>query len=119
MGIVNNSNLPITSVGLTSGLNIFGFDGDGIDTYGVSGNSQDSTGYGGPNAYYSGISADQTTGIVNFITPIAPNGGTGYFSLENALAAATSCSSLINNAITIPPGGGSRGLEPSFSSLAD
>ena len=37
--IVNNSNVPIKSIVLTSPNNIFGFDGDGIDTYGAPGNA--------------------------------------------------------------------------------
>jgi len=41
-------NLSIYSLDLISGQNIFGFDGDGIDTYGIPGNGMDGTGYGGP-----------------------------------------------------------------------
>jgi hypothetical protein len=90
----------VSSIGLTSGNNIFGFDGDGIVAYGLPGNGLDSTGYGGPNAYFTNINASATTGVVNFITPIAARGGTGYFSLENALSAATACSSVINSSVT-------------------
>lgn len=108
VGVVNNSSLPINSLGLSSGLNIFAFDGDGIDTYGIPGNGQDSTGYGGPNAYFTHINASLTAGTVNFIVPIASGGGTGYFSLENALSSATACSTIINNSITKPPGGGTQ-----------
>ncbi len=71
---------------MTSTNNIFGFDGDGIDTYGAPSNPMDNTGYGGPKAYFTNINAGQTSGRVNFITPIPP-GGTAYFSLENVLAA--------------------------------
>lgn len=106
VGVVNNSRLPVSSLQLQSSLDIFGFDGDGIDSYGVTGNGSDSTGYGGPNAYFTNISADQTSGTVNFITPIAANGGTGFFSLENALNSATACSSVLNNAVPKPAGGG-------------
>jgi hypothetical protein len=100
VGIKNNSKLAITTLGLRSQLNIFAFDGDGLISFGITGNSHDGTGYGGPNAYFTDISPDFTSGIVHFIVPIAPNGGTGYFALENALTAATSCSSIINNAVT-------------------
>ncbi len=100
VGVKNNSKLPITTLGLRSQLDIFGFDGDGLVTFGVDGNPRDDTGYGGPNAYYSDISSDFTSGIVHFIVPIAPNGGTGYFGLENALTAATSCSAVVNNSVT-------------------
>jgi hypothetical protein len=89
VGVVNNSRLPVSSLRLKSGMRIFGFDGDGIDTYGIAGNGNDGTGYGGPNAYFTDISADQATGTVKFIVPIAANGGTGFFSLEEALTSAT------------------------------
>jgi hypothetical protein len=99
IGIVNNSSVPVKSLVLTSTLDIFGFDGDGIDTYGAPGNNLDRTGYGGPNAYYTNINAGLTSGTVNFITPVAPNGGTTHFSLENALGSATACTDFINNAL--------------------
>ena len=100
VGVVNQStkNLPVSSLNLTSGNNIFGFDGDGIDTYGAPGNAQDSTGYGGPNAHFTNISADQTSGTVSFVTPIPP-GGTAYFGLENSVATATSCQDAINGSV--------------------
>jgi hypothetical protein len=108
VGVVNNGTLPVSSLDLQSSLGVFGFDGDGIDAYGIPGNSNDSTGYGGPNAYFTNISADQTMGTVNFITPISANGGTGFFSLENALNSATACSSVINNAVPKPATGGTE-----------
>ncbi|HSS19660.1 MAG TPA: Calx-beta domain-containing protein [Pyrinomonadaceae bacterium] len=108
IGVVNNSNLPIHSLGLNASLTIFAFDGDGIDTYGIPGNSMDSTGYGGPNAYFTNIDPSQRSGIVNFIVPIAAHGGTAYFSLEEAISSVTACSSLINNSLSGPTlsGGG-------------
>lgn len=81
VGVVNNSTKSIASIPLTSTSDIFGFDGDGIDTYGAPSNTKDTSGYGGPNAFYSGINGTLTSGTVNFITPIAP-GTTGFFSLE-------------------------------------
>ncbi len=108
VGVVNNSTLAVSSLDLQSSLDIFGFDGDGIDTYGIAGNGNDNTGYGGPNAYFTNISADQTSGTVNFVTPIAAHGGTAFFSLENALTSATACSSVINNAVPKPGGGGTE-----------
>jgi hypothetical protein len=87
-GIVNNSATPISSIFLNgNGINIFGFEGDGIDSFGATSNTTDTTGYGGPNAYFTGISPDTTMGTVNFLTPIAANGGTGYFSLEESFNA--------------------------------
>jgi hypothetical protein len=101
VGVVNNSNQPIYAMGLTSTANIFGFDGDGIDTYGAPGNSQDGTGYGGPDAHYSNINAGATAGVVNFNTPIAAKGGTTYFSLENALSSPTAIQDIVNGAISV------------------
>lgn len=99
VGIVNNSTKrSIPLVVLSSSYDIFGFDGDGVDTYGAPGNALDSTGYGGPNTYFTNISSDYTTGTVNFVTPLAPGQST-YFSLENNLATAYSCADLVNNAV--------------------
>ena len=82
VGVVNNGTQSISSLTLTGGSNgIFGFEGDGIDTFGIASNGSDMTGYGGANAFFSGVNGAQTMGVVNFLTPIAP-GGTGYFSLE-------------------------------------
>jgi hypothetical protein len=79
VGVVNNYSSAVGSLSLT-GSNIFGFDGDGIDTFGIAGNVKDNSGYGGPNAFFSVNNAN--SGTVNFITAIGANGGTGYFSLE-------------------------------------
>ena len=99
VGIINNSTAPLSQITLSSATEpIFGFDGDGIcenpnATSGLPGltgsdcNSTDTTGYGGPNSYFTNISADQMSGTVNFITPLAPGGST-YFSLEEQLSAA-------------------------------
>jgi hypothetical protein len=108
VGVVNNSSQPVSSLGLNASLTVFAFDGDGIDTFGIPGNTHDSTGYGGPNAYFTNINPSQTAGTVKFVVPIAPHGGTSYFSLEEALTSATACSTLINNALSGPTltGGG-------------
>ena len=100
VGVVNTSSLPIHALGLKSGQTIFGFDGDGIVTYGVPGNSLDSTGYGGPNAYFTDIDPALKSGTVNFITPIAAKGGTAYFSLEEAISNAFSCKQVVDNSVT-------------------
>lgn len=99
IGVINNSKVPISSIVLSSNLPIFGFDADGIDTFGVAGNASDSTGYGGPNAFFTNISSDQTSGEVDFINKIPANGGTDFFSLEDAIDAATACTDIINNSI--------------------
>jgi PEP-CTERM motif len=90
VGVVNNSGQAVSSFTLNGGgIDIFGFDGDGIDTFGVVENpgNPDTSGYGGPNAFFTNISPDDSTGTVNFITPIAGNGGFDYFSLEEAITA--------------------------------
>jgi hypothetical protein len=91
VGVLNNSRNIITSIPLTSSTTIFGFDGDGPCTQTIApascpssaGFPGDSTGYGGPGVTFSAISADKTSGTVNF-TGIAP-GGIAWFSLEEAL----------------------------------
>ena len=107
VGFVNNSGAPIYSIGLNgNGVDIFGFDGDGVDTFsGSSGNSTDTSGYGGPDAYFTGISTDGTVGTVNFVAPIA-DGGTTYFSLEESFDA-------MNPPTPVPP----SGVTPEPSSL--
>jgi hypothetical protein len=108
IGVVNNSAQPIQIIHLKSSSPIFAFDGDGIDTYGIPGNFLDSTGYGGPNAYFTDIDLTSSEGNVHFITPIAPHGGTAYFSLEEAVSNAISCRDVVNNAVPKPPGGGTQ-----------
>ncbi len=86
VGFVNNGTTPITSFFLNgNGTAIFGFESDGIDAspYNAMGNSMDTTGYGGPDAFFSSISPDQTMGNVDFVNPVAPGGST-YFSLEES-----------------------------------
>ena len=90
VGIINYSSSPVSSIFLNgNGVDIFGFDGDGIDTspYNAPGNVMDTSGYGGPDTYFTNISLDSTMGTVNFVTPLAPDGGTTYFSLEEAFDA--------------------------------
>jgi hypothetical protein len=98
VGVVNNSNLPLRALGLNSAESIFGFDGDGLTAFGIPGNSKDASGYGGPNAYYTNITAPGK-GVVNFVNPI-PKGGSGYFALEEDLTKAVSCKEIINNTVT-------------------
>jgi hypothetical protein len=86
-GVINNSSKTISSIALSSpSADIGGFDGDGIDEanyLAIPHNVMDTSGYGGPNAFYTnntGLSV-----VVNFITPIAAKGGTDIFSLEEAV----------------------------------
>jgi hypothetical protein len=82
IGVHNNSGHTITSFSL-SGNDIFGFDGDGINLYlGIANNAMDSSGYGGPQAWFT--VTDASNGIVNFIGGIA-DGGTAFFSLEESI----------------------------------
>jgi len=102
IGVINNSKNTIFSFTLTqTGVDIFGFDGDGIDTYInntaangglgyatmdwyplVAGNP-DTSGYGGSDAYFTGIDPAADSGTVNFVNGIAP-GASGFFSLEDS-----------------------------------
>ncbi len=86
VGVVNNSGHAITALALTGTNDIFGFDGDGIDDYGIAKNAIDKSGYGGADAYFTALSSTGLSGTVNFIGGIAA-GATGYFSLENAPSA--------------------------------
>lgn len=102
VGVINNSSHLISSFNLTqTGVNIFGFESDGIDTYinntaangglgyatqdwyALLAGNPDTSGYGGPAAYFTGINGAQDSGTVNFIGGIAP-GHSSFFSLEQA-----------------------------------
>jgi hypothetical protein len=85
IGIINNSSSPVSAITLNGGANpIFSFDGDGIDTFVSGSNASDTTGYGGPNSFFTGINSGATAGTVNFVTALAGSGGQTYFSLELA-----------------------------------
>ena len=87
IGIANNSGATLTSFNLTCTNGCFGFDGDGIDFYqghgsgSIPNNANDTTGYGGPLAFFTNIAANHDSGTVNIIGGLA-NGSTTYFSLE-------------------------------------
>ena len=89
IGVINNSSHDVSTLGTLTGTNIFGFDGDGIDVYGAPDNAMDATGYGGPNTFFVFDVLDPNTGVVNFVTPLAANGGTTYFSLEESITLAS------------------------------
>ena len=103
VGFTNNTTSSISSIFLNGGTgnDIFGFDLDGIDTYGAPGNAIDTTGYGAADSYFSNISPDFTMGTVNFITPIAPGGFT-YFSLEDPFT--TGITGTTGSSVTPEPG---------------
>jgi hypothetical protein len=89
IGVVNNFGGSVSAITLTGASAIFGFDGDGIDTFVSGSNGSDSSGYGGPDSFFSGINGAKTTGTVNFVTALAANGGTTYFSLEQPPSSGT------------------------------
>ena len=110
IGVLNNTtsttvtSVPLTSVPVSGMSPVFAFDGDGIcdnpnSTSGLAGadctgNTMDhsvcingpSTGpcYGGPDSYFTNVNGAETSGTVNFITPLAPGQST-FFSLEGAI----------------------------------
>jgi hypothetical protein len=90
IGVVDNyTGGSVGSIALSSGQPIFSFDGDGIDTYVSGSDASDTSGYGGPNAYFTAINGALTAGTVDFSTALT-NGQTTYFSLELAPTAGNS-----------------------------
>jgi hypothetical protein len=114
IGVINTSSTTLSSINLSGTQDIFGFDDDGIQSFGspvtatqfaatggidvseylngvVSpGNFEgNGTGYAGFNNYFSNVneSASPETGTINFVGGLAP-GATAYFSLEEALSGA-------------------------------
>ena len=85
VGVVNDSSHPIDALALRSTTNLFGFEGDGICSYGVG--CSGTTGYEGPNTLFSDVSADASSGLVNFPAGLA-SGASTYFSLEESLSSA-------------------------------
>ncbi len=86
VAVQNNSTKKISAIPLNGFQDIFGFDGDGIDSVSPhpAGAPFGPTGYEGPGTSFSNISADRKSGIVHFNPPIPP-GGSAYFALEEAL----------------------------------
>jgi hypothetical protein len=92
IGVVNNTNHRISSFGI-SGTGIFGFDGDGIDTFitrlatpitAPAGTNPDTTGYGGPDGFFTNIVGN--TGTVNFANGAIAPGASDFFSLEEPIS---------------------------------
>lgn len=86
IGVINLTSHAITSFHI-SGSGIFGFDGDGIDSF-ISGapaaGNPDRTGYGGPQGYFTGISGN--SGTVDFANGGIAAGGNSFFSLEEPIS---------------------------------
>lgn len=88
IGVVNSSGHSVGAISLTATTSIFAFDGDGIDTYTGASNAIDTTGYGGPQTYFTNINGALTAGTANFIGGLG-SGASTYFSLEEPLTSAS------------------------------
>jgi hypothetical protein len=91
VGVLNSSGSTLTALGISSSLDIFAFDGDGACSglYGTipgCAGATDPSGYAPAGVTFSGINGSYTSGTVNFSPGIA-NGGSAWFSLEDALTA--------------------------------
>ena len=119
VGIVNNSGAPVSTVGLSSTVGIFGFDGDGIcaksgshlkytwtpNTYATetgSGCPYGTTGYEGPGVTFGSIATNKETGNVNFASGLA-NGSSTFFSLEGNLSGASFTVPTTTTTTTVAP----------------
>ena len=90
VAVVNNSGIGVLSLAL-SGANIFGFDGDGFQTFGIVG--PPGNGYEGPGTHFT--VANASNGVVEFTDAGGlPSGQYAIFSLEESPRA---------NGITIGP----------------
>jgi len=84
IGVINNSGHTLSSFNI-SGANIFAFETDGIDAYvGIPPNASDTSNYGGPLGFFTGITAGLSAGTVNFVGGLA-DGANTYFSLEEPI----------------------------------
>jgi hypothetical protein len=99
IGVMNDSTQTLGALALTSSTDLFGFDGDGLCTRGVAGCPFGPTRYEGPNTSFSDISANKSSGIVNFPLGLAPGAST-YFSLEEALSTSNVSSGTGQSAVT-------------------
>ena len=97
VGVLNLSGNKIASIPLRGPDQIFGFDGDGICASSITPNPPGCpfgpTEYEGPGVSFSGISADGTSGTVNFNPPLAAGNGSAYFGLEMAIP--TQCAGIV------------------------
>jgi hypothetical protein len=126
VGVVNESGSgailnSLTLQGSLDGVGIFEFDGDGIQTFGTpstytpppsAGANYHVTGYEGPGTFYSNISADLTTGNVNFDNGSGVGlqpGQQTFFSFEEAPTAINTGATKVNLVIV-----GATGPRPVF-----
>jgi len=103
IGVINRSSVAVGSLIVSGPANTYAFDADGIGSspYNAGTNSQDTSDgkYGGPDAFFTGINSNLSSGTVHFIGGIAPNGGSAYFSLEGT----PSASELTGGGVTAVP----------------
>lgn len=104
IGVLNNSGHDLASFNI-SGSNIFGFEADGINGFVSGGSPQvtgnpDTTGYGGPLAYFTNIAPGYGSGTVNFFGNLL-NGASTYFSLEESISLAAP--PVVTNSVPEPP----------------
>lgn len=86
VGVLNNSGTTLSSLVLDApGVDIFGFDGDGICSYNLTCTWAAPTGYEGPITFFTNIGAGSSSGTVNFAGGLA-DGASTYFGLENSPA---------------------------------
>jgi len=90
IGVINNTANPISSFNVSSNGDIFGFTASGIDGFAsdgvtATGDNPDTTGYGGPDVYFTAItgsaSNEPEAGTVNFGNGGLPAYGIDYFAL--------------------------------------
>jgi uncharacterized protein (TIGR03382 family) len=122
IGVVNLSASVISSIGLTgtpggTGSGTFGFDGDGIDTFGATSNSSDTTGYGGPHGFFSSVNTAAGTAVVNFLGGIAATTGTDYFSLEGPPSSLGGLGIVVNPVPGPIAGAGGPGIVAAFAGV--
>jgi hypothetical protein len=94
LGIVNNAGAPLKSIffsAIVAGVGIFDFDGDGAcATIGCVNGAGDTSGYGGPGVFFSGIGGTlNSSGTVNFSGAGIAVNGSAWFTLEGPLTAQT------------------------------
>lgn len=100
INVTNLSGSTVNSIHLTANTDIFGFDGDGISLYLAA--STGPTGYEGPNTSFANYSSPFfNSGDVLFTGGLA-NLASAYFSLEEAVTAASFTGPIIVNPVPGP-----------------
>ncbi len=79
VGVIDNYTAGTLSGLALTGYGIGNFENDGIDAYGGTSNARDTTGYGGPNTYFTNNTVNALNAL--FVTALT-TGQSTYFSLE-------------------------------------